>query len=86
MYVDQPRHVLGRMVMCHMLADTTAELLAMADAIGVRRRWLQSPGRADEHFDVCKAKRAMAIAQGAKDVTSRELVGVIRQKRQLPKF
>lgn len=47
-YVDDMEAAFGRMVMCHMWADTLDELLAMADRIGVQRRWLQRP---DEAWD-----------------------------------
>lgn len=80
-YVDDARHPLGQMLMCHMLADSTDELLAMADAIGLQRRWLQKQGAPDEHFDVCRSKRLEAIRRGAKEVSSRDLVVVIRRKR-----
>ena len=80
-YVDNARNAYGRMLMSHMMADTTAELLDMADFIGVDRRWLQHAGTDREHFDVCQAKRAAAGRAGAVFVTSRELVMLMRRKR-----
>lgn len=62
----------GRMKMSHMIADTTAELLEMADKIGVARRWIQHPGTAREHFDICLAKRKLAVVAGAKEIPWRE--------------
>ena len=65
-YVDPARHPYGRMLMCHMWADTLEELLTMAKTIGVDARWLQKPPRARwVHFDVCKSKRALAVKAGA---------------------
>lgn len=53
------------MIMAHMIADTEDELLAMADKIGVARKWIQrKPGR-PTHFDIAKGKRALAIKAGA---------------------
>lgn len=65
-YVDDVRHRYGRMVMCHMWADTLDELLAMADRIGVQRKWLQQPPKASwVHFDISLGMKAKAIAAGA---------------------
>ena len=64
------------------MADSTDELLAMADLIGVERRWIQKAGSAYEHFDVALSKRALAVANGAREVTSRDLVLIIKQRRQ----
>lgn len=75
-YVDDMRAHFGRMIMCHMLADRTEELLAMADTIGVARRWIQYPGTDREHFDVCLAKRAEAVRRGAIEVRMRELPAI----------
>lgn len=80
-YVDEARHPFGRMVMCHMMADTTEELLAMADKIGVARKWLQKAGTAYEHFDISKSKRAEAVAAGAQEVASRDLGLMINRRR-----
>ena len=85
-YVDDmhrsPMGRLGRMKMSHMLADTTEELLAMADKIGLARRWMQNPGTASEHFDVSKSVRAMAVAAGAKEITMREAAQIMMQRRK----
>ena len=65
-YVDDVRLSFGRMCMCHMWADTLEELLAMADLVGVRRRWLQQPPAAGwVHFDVALGPKRRALAAGA---------------------
>lgn len=81
-YVDDMRAQFGRMVMCHMLADTTEELLAMADKIGVQRKWLQCAGTPKEHFDIALSKRALAVAAGAVEVGKSGVVEVLKRKRQ----
>lgn len=80
-YIDSMHAPYGRMVMCHMLADTTAELLAMADAIGVERRWLQDAGTYREHFDIALSKRKLAIERGA-IVISRPALGMMLKRRK----
>lgn len=74
-YVDKPQHRLGRMEMCHMLADSVVELLAMADTIGVDRKWFQS--QSHPHFGICKAKRTLAV-----EVERRTLVDAKRRYRK----
>ncbi len=78
-YVDDMEAPFGRMVMCHMTADTTAELHRMADAIGVSRRWAQYPGTRREHYDICLSKRKLAIRLGAVAVSWLELGRKMRQ-------
>lgn len=74
-YVDHPRRRLGYMIMCHLWADTTDELLAMVDLIGVDRKWLQEPPKAKwTHFDISKGKRVLAVAAGAVETDSREAI------------
>lgn len=53
--------------MSHMIADTDEELHAMAARIGVARRWFQ-----DDHYDVCLAKRKLAVTAGAVEITYRQ--------------
>lgn len=85
-YVDDmhttPMGQFGRMKMCHMLADTTAELLAMADRIGVQRKWLQLAGTPKEHFDIAMSKRALAVAAGAVEITMSDTGCIVRAKRE----
>jgi hypothetical protein len=79
-YVDKPRHKLGRMTMCHLVADTLPELHAMADTLGLRRAWFQDHGF--PHYDICKAKRAEAIRLGAQEIGLHELGAMLRGWRQ----
>lgn len=85
-YVDDMEAPYGRLKMCHMIADSTEELLAMADRIGVRRKWIQKAGTPSEHFDIAKSKRALAVAAGAIEVTMHQLVVLIDKRRPVPKL
>lgn len=77
-YVDNMRAPYGRMVMCHMIADTEAELHTMADQIGVARRWYQG-----DHYDICLTKRALAVTNGASEITQRQLARMVIARRQI---
>lgn len=81
-YVDDMRARFGRMIMSHMLADTTEELLEMADRIGVDRRWIQEPGTAGEHFDICQSKKTLALRAGAEPISVRKMVQIVQIKRE----
>ena len=81
-YVDKPLAKYRGMTMCHMVADSTEELLCMADSIGVKRKWIQAEGTYREHFDVCKSKRALAVKNGAMEITGRQLAMKLREKRE----
>ena len=79
-YVDDMRASFGRMVMCHMVADTLAELHAMADRIGVARRWYQGPPVTRwPHYDIALSKRALAVQAGALEIKRREAPAVARR-------
>lgn len=82
-YVDNYGASFGRMLMCHMMADTTDELLLMADRIGVQRKWIQKAGTYREHFDICLSKRTMSLAEGAIELSPMGLVRKMREKRLL---
>lgn len=87
-YVDDMRAKYRRMIMCHMMADTTEELLEMAAKIGVAKKWIQHPGTFKEHFDVCLEMRAKAVALGAKEITWRQAGELtmlrLKEQRQVP--
>lgn len=83
-YVDDMQAQFGRMKMCHMIADSTAELLEMADRIGVDRKWIQNAGTPREHFDIALSKRKLAVEYGAKEITLRELATMTLARRNAP--
>lgn len=79
-YVDDYRAPYRGMIMCHMAADSRAELFAMAEKIGLRARWIQASGTWKEHFDVSLTKRSLAVQAGAVEVDSKKLVRVMRDR------
>lgn len=83
-YVDDMwNHTMGQyrgMKMSHMIADSTKELLEMANTIGVQRKWLQSKGTNQEHFDIALSKRKLAVKAGAIEITMRELAQITRTR------
>jgi hypothetical protein len=79
-YVDDMRAPYGRLIMCHMIADSDEELHAMADRIGVARRWHQKPGPGS-HYDIALSKRAAAVAAGAVEITWRQAGAMTFRRR-----
>jgi len=79
-YVDDARFPYGRMVMCHMLADSTAELEEIAEKIGLPRKWIQHAGTYREHYDISLSKRRLAVFHGAKEITVREAAELRKAK------
>jgi hypothetical protein len=80
-YVDDMKARLGRMVMCHLIADTDEELHAMAALLGVARRWHQAPPRHESHYDIALGKRMKAVAAGAVQINQRQAAAMTARRR-----
>lgn len=81
-YVDDMRCRQGRLVFCHMLASTDAELHEMADRIGVARKWWQAPAAGHgSHYDIARSKRALAVQAGAVEITQRQASAMNARRR-----
>lgn len=80
-YVDDMRAKYGRMIMCHMFADSTEELVNMARTIGVNPKWIQHPGTVREHFDVCLSAKKKALTAGAIQITQMDAGKLLQMRR-----
>jgi hypothetical protein len=83
-YVDTVRSYPGAGLryakFCHLLADTRDELHAMADALGIPRRFFQDhPWR--WHHDIPEHLRVRAVELGALEVTMHEVGALLRHRR-----
>ena len=68
---------------CHMYADTSEELDAMAERIGLKPHWKQRPLTPEEHYDLNGSKRKQALESGAAESPSpRHFAELVRRKRQ----
>ncbi|KWA84208.1 hypothetical protein WL29_22880 [Burkholderia ubonensis] len=80
-YVDDMEAPYRGMKMCHLLADTDDELHAMADRIGMARKWHQKPGTARSHYDIALSKKKLAIAAGAIAITWKQAGAMAARRR-----
>ena len=71
----------GRMIFCHMVADSPEELLEMVDLIGVKRKWIQNKNTWREHFDITVGKKKLAVKAGAMEVSMMELGRILSRRR-----
>ncbi|PWJ24797.1 uncharacterized protein DUF4031 [Branchiibius hedensis] len=66
---------------CHLVADSTAELLQFAARLGLDERWLQRRGEPGEHFDIPEPRRESVVGAGAVEISWRESVALVRAHR-----
>jgi hypothetical protein len=81
-YVDDMLAPFRNMIMCHMIADTDEELHAMADRLGLARKWHQKPGTHHSHYDISIGYKSRAIKLGAIQIKRSELGAMLRHKRE----
>ena len=65
---------------CHLLADSRDELHAMAEALGIPRRYFQDHAWR-WHHDLPAPLRPRAIELGAIEVTMHEVAALLRRRR-----
>lgn len=84
-YLDHARNPYGRMVMCHMIADTLVELHAFAIKIGLKREWFQEPPKASRpHYDVSLSRRIVAVRYGAIELERNAFVEKMKEVTYRP--
>ena len=80
-YIDHARIPYHSMRMNHMMGTDDAELDRFARELGLHRWW-----KDEDHYDVCEAKRALAIAKGAVPVDARDIALLRRYRRDKGKL
>lgn len=64
---------------CHMAADSEAELDAFARSIGCALSWKHEGGTGRwPHYDLRPSMRTKAVRRGAREVTGKELIHILR--------
>lgn len=78
-YVDTPvfQKPNGRKKYAHLTADSLEELHKFAESIGVKRHFFHRPSR-HPHYDITEDQVTIAIAHGAKQILSKELVQIAK--------
>ena len=85
-YIDKAFIPYRGMKMCHMLADSSNELLSFSEQIGLKKTWLQYKNTYKEHFDISEPYRKIAIEKGAIVVERRQIALILKTKKVTGKF
>jgi hypothetical protein len=80
-YVDDLVWYPGKGRWCHMVSNNLEELHAMAEKIGLRREWFQNHAH-HPHYDLMALSRALAVENGAIEITRHELVRIFKQQQE----
>jgi len=85
-FLDHPKLTPKYGLCAHLMSDIpgekgTKELLAFVRRIGLKAYWIQNRGEPIEHFDVMRSKIRQAQDNGARYVTPKKLVSIIRSKK-----
>ena len=82
LHVDHARIPFGRMLISYLIASSPGELKEAAGRLGLGQH-IQHAGTWKEHLDVSESKRLEAVQSlGAREVSSRELVKILRERRR----
>ena len=65
---------------CHLIADSTDELIEFAVGIGLQKSWFQP--KSSPHFDLTEDKRILAVEKGALELGRREFVEKLQEIRR----
>lgn len=68
----------GRKSYAHLVADSLSELHIFAASIGVKPHFFHKSA-SYKHYDITAEQRIKAIAAGAKEVSSRELLAIAKE-------
>lgn len=79
-YVDRAIYKFRGQMYCHMVADSLQELHRMANEIGLQRSWFQP--KSWPHYDLSPSKRALAVKNGAKEISGLELGAMLKIWRE----
>jgi hypothetical protein len=79
-YVEDGKQIYGEKFgitfNCHMMSDNSIEeLILFAEKIGLKKEWLQILGKYP-HYDINESKRILAIKNGAKVISIKEMVNL----------
>lgn len=83
-YVDDFKAPDGMKYMYHLIADTPQELREIARNMALPYNCIRNAGKYNEHLYISAVKRNIAISQGAKKITSQELVAILKARPDHP--